>query len=125
MAEKLSITTDSATANLNIGARGDQICNGFKQIYDLEQNIISAREKHMKPLTDARTKKWRGLKKDLNITREVLEAQYRLYSVRQDALENEDGGDEALDNMRELHNALKKGGMLDWIDAVEGAQEAA
>lgn len=101
----------------NIQARKAVIHKGFEELYRLDADIADAIEQHVKPLKDARTKKNRDLKADLDIPSKVIKLQYKQFAMARQAAEDPD--DEAtLDEMRELFEALHPGGQLDWIKAI-------
>lgn len=105
----------------NVQVRGDIIRGGFNEIFGLEAEIARAIEEHVEPLKKKRTKKWRDMKKDLDIPRKVLELQYKQYKMARLAHEDddEDNGDSTLDDMREVYLALHPGETLDWIAAID------
>ena len=115
MAQDLKTATEPMK---NSAARAASIRETFAGIYNTEAEIAEAREKHLKPLTDLRTKQWRNLKKDLNIPRKILEGQYRLFKAARQSQEAEEEND-TIDQMREIHLALHPGGELDWVAALD------
>ena len=74
------LTKETEPKHHNVGAINDAINNVFASIYETEQAIAAAHEKHLKPLKDDRTKMWRGLKKGTAIAREDLDPAYRIKS---------------------------------------------
>lgn len=114
MAKDLKQATEPA---LNSDARAAAIRDGFAAIYGVDGNIESVRAEHMTPLTELQTKKWRTLKKDLNIPRKVLELQYKQYKLAREAMADEDENN-TIENMRETFLALHPGGQVDWIAAL-------
>lgn len=113
-------------------ARKAAIREGFAERHRIEQDIERLKEQHIKPLQDERKKLMRNLKADTDISRKVLDAEYKLYKIAADSqsFENEDEGDGVLDDLREVHSALHPGDQLDWVAAINGeygepAQQAA
>lgn len=105
----------------NMADRSAAIRAAFDGVYKIESEIASLHEQHIAPLSKARTKKWRTLKKDLNIPRKLFIAEYNVYKLARLAQEGgeEEGGAEALDNLREVFSALHPGGQLDWVAALQ------
>ena len=106
----------------NVQARRDSITNGFKKLYEIEEEIAEQTEKHLSELKALKTKTWRNLKKDVDIPRKVLDLQYRQFKAVRDANTGEgDEFDTLIDHLRELHLALHPGENLDWIAAINAA----
>lgn len=126
MGRKLNKHTSAEAGNTgplaNVADRREAISTAFDKIFDIEQDIDAAREKHLKPLTDERTKLWRQLKADTGIERADLEPFYKVHKRNQYAAGLE--GDEAQhvqDNLREVFFAMQKGEQLDFIGAMQDA----
>lgn len=104
----------------NIGARSVVIRSGFKELLRLDEDIAAATAKHIDPLKKLRTKAFRTLKKDTDITRKVLDVHYRLFKLANHAAVDAEDDGLTLDNMREVFNAMHPGGQLDWLKALDG-----
>lgn len=107
----------------NIETRQTLIRQTFAEIYKIEGEIDDLREQHITPLAKSKTKRWRELKKALDIPRNIMEAEYRVYKLARRAQENteDDSGALTLDNLREVFTALHPGGQLDWVAALQQA----
>ena len=114
MAKDITKATEPA---LNSDARASMIRDGFAQIYATEAEIAEMEAEYVTPLKKGRTKKWRDLKKNLDIPRKVLEGEYRQYKLARQALDNEDDTG-TIEKMRETFLALHPGGQVDWIAAL-------
>lgn len=106
------------TASHNIANRAAIIKDGFAELLNLDAQIAAAREKHLEPLTKLRTKAFRALKKDTDITRKVLDVHYRMFKLANHAAADAEDDGLTLDNMREVFNAMHPGGQLDWLRAL-------
>jgi hypothetical protein len=111
----------------NVGARAGVIRNGFNEMYQIDAHIAEMQEKHVKPHQKERTALWRTMKADTNIARKDLELDYKRYKRLRDAAgaENDDDLDKLVDDIREIHEALHPGQMVDWIRAINGEYDAA
>lgn len=112
---------DGATAGHNIAHIHKSINDTFAKIYQVEQDIAAAQQRHVDHLKEDRTQLWREVKKTTNITRKVLSAHYKLYAMAKDAAFDEEDGNETLDGMRIAFEALQRNGQLDWITTIEVA----
>ena len=111
---------DTTELQHNSAARAAHINSQFAELFAIDDDIETLRAKHITPLTQERTKVWRNLKKDTDITRKVLELHYKQYALARLAAEQEDGGDKILDDMKEVFQALHPGGQVDWVAIVRG-----
>lgn len=114
------------TASHNIANRSALIRDGFDELLSLDAQIAAAIEKHVDPLKKLRTKAFRTLKKDTDITRKVLDVHYRMLKLAKHAAVDAEDDGLTLDNMREVFSALHPGGQLDWLKALnhDGAEKA-
>ena len=110
---------------MNGAARQAVIRDGFAAIHDIEDDIARLTETHIKPLKEARAKKWRELKADVNIPRRELRPAYDQYKLMADAMGDADADfDLVLDNCREIHQSLGIGESVDWVRLLSGGYEA-
>ena len=124
MARKPALVEEEPREILNGAARQAVIRNGFAAIHDIEDDIARLTETHIKPLKEARTKKWRELKADVNITRKELRPAYDQYKLMAEAMGDGDADfDLVLDNCREIHAALGIGESVDWVKLLSGGYE--
>ncbi len=125
MAEKMKSngaeSSLGATKGHNIQARGAAIREAFEDLYRLDSEIAAAEDKHVEPSKKARTKRWRTIKKDVDIPRKVLELDYKKFKMRKRAEDDDDG--DTLDHMREVSLALNPDGQYDWASGVEAEGE--
>ncbi len=121
MAEKMKAngaeSSLGATKSHNTQDRGAAIREAFEDLYRLDAEIAAAEEKHVEPSKKARTKRWRTIKKDVDIPRKVLELDYKKFRMRKRAEEDDDG--DTLDHMREVSLALNPDGQYDWAAGIE------
>ena len=110
-----------ATRLANTKVRSGMILNEYARLVEIEDEMDDLIARHVTPLREERTRIYRGLKKDLNITREALGAQFKLYKLAARAVANreEDGG-KALDDLRELQQTFMVDGEYDWVAVLEG-----
>ncbi len=127
MGRKLNKTTTAEAVNdggalANLKDRQDAINKAFNDIFEIDEDIADARETHLKPLTDERTKLWRQLKADTGITQEDLKPYYQIHKRNKMAQDlGGDDGQRIQDNLRETFFAMQKGGQLNFIDSMQAA----
>lgn len=110
-----------ATRLANTKVRSGMILNEYARLVEIEDEMDDLIARHVTPLREERTKIYRGLKKDLNITREALGAQFKLYKLATRAVANrEKDGGKALDDLRELQQTFMVDGEYDWVAVLEG-----
>lgn len=106
----------------NAGARRQRIQQGFLNCSALDDQIAAAKEKYLKPLTEARKKEWKNLSADVNMPAADLKPDYMKFRRGREAVEFEEERetDAVFDNFAEIHDALHPGGDLNWPAAVAG-----
>lgn len=115
---------DERAALSNVGARTDAIKKYMHSRFSLEQRIEELTEQHIKPLRDQRKKLNQRTRSDLEMAQTDINIEYARYARARSAQGFEEGGDEVIDNLRELHEALHPGQSLDWVTAIESTQRA-
>ena len=105
---------DGPTKGHNVKQITGSIRSAFNQLYLTEKAIAEADEKHLQPLKRDRTKRWRNLKAETNIDRQVLELDYKKYKLARQASEDKENGGEVLDAMAIAHEAMHPGEIVDW-----------
>ena len=110
---------------LNSAARKQIIRSTFEQAFDLEMQIADLTAQHIQKFKDEKTKLWREAKADLDITRKILDAQYKNFKLAKQAqlFDDENDSAKAMDDMKEVFQALHPGQVVDWVDIV-GSQES-
>ncbi len=109
----------------NAGARADYLKSKFPALFAIDMRIEAAREKHLKPLTDDRTKLKRDMNADLDMKGADITPLYALYKRQEMVKQFDDEGerDNSLDTLREVWDALSQGGQLDFVTAIETADD--
>ncbi len=102
----------------NVAARRAVLRTGFKELYAIDCDIRDETAKRIDGLKTARTRKWRQLKTDLDIDRQILGLDYKKFKLERDAENSDAGNGKVIDGFREIHEALAEGGMVDWVDAL-------
>lgn len=111
---------DGPTKGHNVGEVHKTIRSGFDALYKLDKEIEELTAKHVEPVKDQRKETWRHLKADTDITRKILELDYKKYKIAREAKEErEEDGPAILDSMAIAHEALHPGEVVDWVEVVD------
>lgn len=127
MAETLKPTSGEddgdgrVTEKHNVAAREGIINDLYKKFSQLQTEIDEAVEEHVKPLKDAQSKALKQAKTDTGIPIAVFKAQFKLIQQARQAELDEDENATTIDDIREVFQALKKGGQLSFLEVVDGA----
>ena len=109
-----------STKSFNLQQVRHSMKRGFNQLYMVEAEIADAEDKYLADLKKKRTQLWRQLKTDTNISRKVLDLDYRKYKYARQAEEEElENGPEILDAMAIAHEAMHPGQTVDWVTIVK------
>lgn len=124
MAENLNqAANESANREHNVAARKEQIGNAFNRLYAIDKEIDALIERHVQELRDEKSDIKKKLRKDLNLTSKVVHLRYASYKAERLAVEQEDGV--TMDAIKELYEVMPVGATVDFVDAMNGADEAA
>jgi hypothetical protein len=118
---------EAATRHHNIEAINKTIADAMDEVLALDRKIAEEKERHIKPLQDARKKKVRQMKADTNVSIQAFNAHYRVFKLNasaEDMTEEDDAG-KLRDDLKIVYDAMAAGGQLDWVDAVQPEAAAA
>jgi hypothetical protein len=128
MAKQSKDDTESqaATRHHNIEAINEAMADTMDEVLALDRKIAEEKERHIKPLQDARKKKIRKMKADTNVSIQAFNAHCKLFKLNASAedMTEEDDADKLRDDLRIVYDAMAASGQLDWVDAVQHAEAA-
>ena len=99
----------------------ERINTGFAEIYRLMGVLEALKAQHIKPIQQAITKQWRGIKADTGTERADLDPFFRLYVRRMmaEAMEQEIDAERVLANLKRAFCGLQVGETLDFLGVLE------
>lgn len=123
MAEKLTPETAGdgrVTEKHNVAPRAAIIQDTYEKYARLNEDIADAIEEYVKPIKEDLKKLMRTAKADTGIDIGVFKAQFKLIDQARQADLDEDENATTIDDIREVFQALKKGGQLNFLEVVDG-----
>lgn len=104
----------------------ERINKGFAEIFRLMGVLDALKAQHIKPLQQAITKEWRGIKADTGTERADLDPFFRLYVRRMlaEAMEQEADTERVLANMKRAFGGLQVGETLDFLEILAAEAKA-
>jgi len=112
-------TGRGTTAGHNSAAINETMRQKFEDLYELECQIEQAKQTHVKPLQDQKNELKKELREATGAKQADLKPWWEVFKRKKDAERMEEGGDEALDMLRQGYEALSEGGQLDYILALD------
>ncbi len=118
---KSNATGKGTSAGHNVANIHNGVRQAFARANELDDEIATLMEKHIKPLKEEKTKLFRGLKKDFGIKSGVARAQYKLIRLAHEAdgFEKDEERAAVLDALSLTHEALHPGEQVDFIDVLK------
>ena len=119
-------TEESAGGTVPANNPDAALQSGFGQMYDLDKQINSAIEKHVKPLRDEKSELTALLKERTGIERKDINAVYGIFKRAKSTLEmdDEDHGAEVRSNLQLAWEAIFPGDQLDFMQAFDAVEQA-
>lgn len=104
----------------------ERINKGFAEIFRLMGVLEALKAEHIKPIQQAITKQWRGIKADTGTERADLDPFFRLYVRRMmaEAMEQEADAERVLANMKRAFGGLQVGETLDFLEILASEAKA-
>lgn len=109
-------------ATHNVVERDKQIQDAMEEMYQADRRIAAALEKHVQPHREVKKDCKKKLRESLQLTTEVINAEYATFRLTRHAMDNQD--DKTLDLIREMYERLPKGEILDLEAVAKKAAEA-
>lgn len=123
MADKMKPGESTGAPQPNTVARDAAIQKWVKERYEKELKIAEATKLHVQDLKDDLSRLDKLIKADTKIALKYLKHEYKGYKLQEDAKRfmDDDEASDVLKDMKSVFHALSVGGQLDFVTAMENA----